>query len=296
MSKPYIRDKKFTSAHLKTNNFNRHSDLDKDGCWPEILDHIIASNNIGTDPMIDEDGYITSEWKPSDTKLAFENNLDNPHRRARLIKHGWFDEETEKPTPLEYRLNSNFFRCNHFENKPSVVSLGCSYTYGVGLTSEDTWSFKLANQLNLENYNLGCPGRSVALSAIYFMENFEKYFSNCQVLAALMPPANRVELVVSDEHTEELYVTGLFNQTALDQLYGPTAFGKEIVDSVYLTSYFYDRIVLKMLESLTNLHGIKFLVGRADDISDNGGSFARDLMHHGRPWQDDVFNYFKNLL
>lgn len=296
MSRRYQYPDKFASISLRNNSLYRHSDIDEAGIWLDMLNHIVSGNNLGEDPLIDEDGYIISTWKPSDSKLAFDNNINDPQRRRMLIKHGWIDEHTNEPIPFEYKLNRNFFRCNHFEDKPSVVSLGCSYTYGVGLPHEYIWPTLLSNHLNLESYNLGCPGRSVALSAVYFMENFERYFKNCEVVAALLPPANRVELVVNNENSESLYITSLFKQTAIDQLNGPSVAGKEIVDGVFLTSYFYDRIILRMLQELTKNNGIKLVVGRADDISDHSGSLARDLMHHGKSWQYDVYSHFRDLL
>ena len=45
--------------------------------------------------------------------------------------------------------------------KPYFVTIGCSYTYGVGLNYEDTWSSKLANTLGLEHINLSFPGTSI---------------------------------------------------------------------------------------------------------------------------------------
>lgn len=47
-----------------------------------------------------------------------------------------------------------------------LVTIGCSQTYGQGCTVEETWSYKLAKELGLQEINLSCNG-----GGWYYIEN-----------------------------------------------------------------------------------------------------------------------------
>lgn len=96
----------------------------------------------------------TLSWLPSDSKeLFFENIAKN---RQGLIENGWFP-----PKSIEYKFNSYGFRCKEFsEGAQSILFLGCSYTVGIGLNLEDTFSHIVSNKINLDLINLGIGGSS----------------------------------------------------------------------------------------------------------------------------------------
>lgn len=47
-----------------------------------------------------------------------------------------------------------------------LVTVGCSQTYGQGISEEETWSYKLAKELGLKEINLACNG-----AGHYYIEN-----------------------------------------------------------------------------------------------------------------------------
>lgn len=94
------------------------------------------------------------DWLPSDTATLYQDNVKKKFTKRQLIDNGWYG------TSIEYKFNQHGFRCNEFSNTKNIMFLGCSYTSGVGLPLEDTFSSIVAKQLNLENYNLGLGGSS----------------------------------------------------------------------------------------------------------------------------------------
>jgi hypothetical protein len=62
--------------------------------------------------------------------------------------------------PIEYKYNEWGYRCKNFNELKDdyMIVFGCSYTEGVGLYLEDTWSYKVAQNLNYDVLNLGMGG------------------------------------------------------------------------------------------------------------------------------------------
>ena len=63
--------------------------------------------------------------------------------------------------PIEYKLNSLGYRMNEFNEidwDNYIAAFGCSFTAGVGLPLEETWSYKIANDLKCDLVNAGAPG------------------------------------------------------------------------------------------------------------------------------------------
>jgi len=66
-----------------------------------------------------------------------------------------------------YRNNNFGFRTKSFDRvnwQDSIVVLGCSNVYGIGLAEEDTISHKLEQILKISTINLGVPASAVDLS------------------------------------------------------------------------------------------------------------------------------------
>ena len=80
-------------------------------------------------------------------------NLVTHHKELR--KNNWLNTE------ISYTYNSYGFRSESFDNSSSIeglLSLGCSYTEGVGIHNEDTFAYQLSKKLGLCNWNLGQGG------------------------------------------------------------------------------------------------------------------------------------------
>jgi len=108
---------------------------------------------------IPRSGYPTSEihrWCGSDSDPTGVQNG--------LIESA----PSEGLPPIHYRFNSRGYRCAEFDRKADlrVVTLGCSYTFGIGVAEEETFSHLVTRQLADElevsavNWNLAIPGAS----------------------------------------------------------------------------------------------------------------------------------------
>lgn len=115
--------------------------------------------------------------------------------------------EKNKNPEVVYKLNKNGFRTENFkklDNKTfNVLTSGCSYTFGQGVSQEHSWSEILAKKLQIKlskpikMHNLGVMGASVYLIIKNAMAFIREYGAPDQVYL-LLPPDSR-KLVYVDE-------------------------------------------------------------------------------------------------
>ena len=109
----------------------------------------------------------TYAFMSCDTKESFEHSL-------KVKPEDWYYRHNS----VEYTINSDRFRTKEFKDidwKNSIVLLGCSYTFGVGVTDEDTISAQLEKITGKPVVNLGQPGVSnavIAYNSYYLKENY----------------------------------------------------------------------------------------------------------------------------
>ena len=89
---------------------------------------------------------LTLNWSDSDSE---ENFIKNP-------KAGYSKDS------VIYKYNRDGYRTNEFNfTDPAILCLGCSFTEGIGVNSEQAWPGILAKYfLNYNVYNLGVEGTS----------------------------------------------------------------------------------------------------------------------------------------
>jgi len=95
----------------------------------------------------------TTKWLPSDTEELFDKNKPK----------GWTKD------CITYDFNEYGYRSMEFvdDNNFTIASYGCSYTTGIGINAEDTWSQKFCDRLQqhkntpVNNFNLSWPGSSM---------------------------------------------------------------------------------------------------------------------------------------
>jgi hypothetical protein len=113
----------------------------------------------------DIDGYICSpdprvavdqvkQWYPMDSQERFHKVKEE------------FESEFGTPFPwtedcVSYNLDRYGFRGNNLPSSAvenSLMALGCSQTFGIGIKEEQTWPTLLGKHLDIPAYNLGAPG------------------------------------------------------------------------------------------------------------------------------------------
>lgn len=103
-----------------------------------------------------EDGVL--DWHPSDTEQRFNENLKKYQNSSdEYIKKSLkFYQEN----PISYQVNSEGFRDVPLSTKPNEVDvfLGCSFTFGIGIHNEYTWTHKIAQHTKFPSINAGIGG------------------------------------------------------------------------------------------------------------------------------------------
>jgi hypothetical protein len=115
-----------------------------------------------TKPFVDDDYMYNSWYKPwagttvnwvaGDDEGKYKKHLKEKYDE--LARYNWIDK------PIDYTFNSNGFRCAEFTSEPTLMTLGCSYTVGIGLPAESIWPELLAKKLDMRCANLGQGGMS----------------------------------------------------------------------------------------------------------------------------------------
>lgn len=129
-------------------------------------------------------GYTDPEFSliGADSKNHFEDSLktqpdDWEYRTKRVL----------------YKRNSLGHRCKELSELDDnfILFIGCSLTEGVGVALEDTFTYKLAQELEMDYYNLGLAGSGADLLS----ENLSLWFKNIKKIPKLIiiqwPAPNR---------------------------------------------------------------------------------------------------------
>lgn len=126
------------------------------------------------------------DWYPSDTKEKFES-------RPKEDQEYW-----NKQSPIKYNLNSYGHRCGEIvEDAESIMFLGCSMTFGVGMHKEHTWPALVAQSFGKTEYNLGVPGGSLDSCYRLYKEWLPIAKSSVTILA--VPPHYRCEKILEHD-------------------------------------------------------------------------------------------------
>jgi hypothetical protein len=170
------------------------------------------TNNIAMGPHPGQSERILY-WETSDSLENFKQRTDNLY--------------TE--TSITYEHNSYGYRCKEFEfnsTRPSIICVGCSFTYGTGLPVEDTWVSRIAEQYpDYHVYNFGFPGGSGDLVVRTLWSIGEKL--NTKIVCILWPEIYRYEIyhghcieniLIGHEPHQKFFIPEMLNNTHFDNL------------------------------------------------------------------------------
>jgi hypothetical protein len=215
------------------------------------------------------------DWMPTDTEESFNRMMQDPVHQEYFAQQGWLE-----PSAINYQINSQGFRCDEFEpEQPCLVALGCSFTLGIGLPLECIWPTLLGDKLNLKVYNLAWGGSSA--DTCYRLARYWIPQLKPRVVAMLVPPRNRIELLLDQENdlpaevflpnSKSMYFNG--NDTFLKHWW--------INDENCLINSEKNTLAVHQLSSQ---HGAKFVSLLADEEMSKSREevgYARDYMHAG---------------
>lgn len=128
----------------------------------------------------------TLEWKGTDSEERFKFNCTGLDSSKKLKELGWLD------TKIYYSFNSDGFRDVEFDQRPSILALGCSHTEGIGIIQNDTWPVQLEKMIGYKVWNLGVGGS--ALDTCFRILNFWIHKLNAVAVCCAVPSASRYEI------------------------------------------------------------------------------------------------------
>jgi hypothetical protein len=132
------------------------------------------------------------EWLSCDTKENFEKLIKDSAHKNYFNTQGWLE-----PGAITYRINSQGFRGEEFQkNQQCVVTLGCSYTIGLGLPEKDIWPTLVGKELGLVTYNLSWGG--IGADTCYRLAEYWIPLLKPELVVMLTPPKSRLELLTID--------------------------------------------------------------------------------------------------
>jgi hypothetical protein len=206
-------------------------------------------------------------WLNPDSESSYEKNLKVKFKELEI--NGWIDEK------ISYKFNSEGFRSDEFDRYPSLIALGCSFTFGIGVRYEQTWPFLLSSKLNLKCWNLGVPGGSNDTAFRLGLHYIPKL--NPKYVVLLSPYSERLE-ILEDTEKNSFFTTNLLPNWCDEKSY----------------ESFYKRWILNESNSILNRHknilalkeicnslNINFLYKEAEFPTKNFIDLARDLGHWG---------------
>ena len=133
----------------------------------------------------------TIKWLSPDSEENYKKHLKDAESKRLLDMFGWVDVD------IDYTFNSEGFRIDEFDSRPSWMAIGCSFTQGTGVNIQDRWTTVVSNDIDLHCWNLGIAGaagdtcyRTVRHYVPKLLPKFVVY---------LEPRYNRAELMTSME-------------------------------------------------------------------------------------------------
>jgi lysophospholipase L1-like esterase len=170
----------------------------------EVFDNIRYSRELNkkySNPTKSKNRKYSTQWAWADKEERYDQDIANG------ITH------TYKKDEFYYDINANGFRCDDFDTmdftKKSIIYLGCSYTYGVGLPDTDTWPSMFHDKIQKEhnttyNYiNLGVPGGGIDYY-LHFLPYFSKF--NPALIVSATPEITRMVMIEDDYFMNDMSI------------------------------------------------------------------------------------------
>lgn len=218
-------------------------------------------------------------WSGTDNLVTHKKNIQDDNSREYLRAHGWLNNDKA----ISYKYNQHGFRSAEFDQTPSYLALGCSFTEGVGLPEDQIWPFLLSKKLSANVWNLGVGGTSLD-TCFRFLDHYINELNIIGVFV-LLPHDGRFEI-----HT----AYGILNFNP--HWGGDTNDTEEMIKKLWYSesnnSYYNRRKNLLAIEHLCYSKGIKMFTREIDELQTTELSRARDMLHAGHAGHIQVTDLF----
>lgn len=215
-------------------------------------------------------------WHGSDQEAAYEENLKSASRCKLLDSNGFTRDN------IEYRFNNLGFRSDDAFDLDSpaegTMFLGCSFTEGVGLDIEDTWAYKLSQKLGGCFYNFSQGGTGI-----------ETAYRMLHTFADVLKIKRVYHLMLDTGQRREFYNYGKFESI------GPWSYEESFVALNMTHPVELHMSIARSTDAMRGFvrdRGIELYwidpayEKQARTLARQKKSFARDIQHLGREYQD----------
>lgn len=220
----------------------------------------------------------TVDWVPSDDSATFLHNVR--HNLQLLKDNNWFPFKQ-----IKYFFNDYGFRCDNFiQESRSIMFLGCSFSFGVGVFYEDTYGYNVSTKLNLKNINLGIPGSSS--NTAFRLGSYWIPILKPKIVVYLESSEDRLEIVANENFFD---LVPKHSNSDLKLFY-------ENYWLIDRTNSYLNSLKNKLaLENICNQHGIKF-IHRPFWTMVEYKDLGRDLKHCGSKSHLELSNKLLNII
>ena len=226
-------------------------------------------------------------------------------------KNHFEEHRKTQPADWEYRTkrvlyhrNSLGHRCKDLEtlNDDFILFIGCSLTEGVGVALEDTFTYKLAQDLELDYYNLGLAGSGTDLLS----ENLSMWFTNIKKMPKLVviqwPAPNRHYQQFDDGLTPVGAWIDVRNDVVSDEVKQATKYdfvNDEIISNFVNAcdaGYFehFSKVLRTTTLNFLDCLGVKYIEFTDEDFPKL--DVGRDLIHPGTQSNDKLVSVLRAII
>jgi hypothetical protein len=113
-------------------------------------------------------------------------------------------------TDEKIKLDKNGIRQHNVRGTKTLLTVGCSHTFGQGLESKDVWAHKLAEMLQFNLVNVGTPGASVGICTTNLLWAIENY--DIDLVVWYCPTPDRLEYYRNDKSISTTYASNTLRE------------------------------------------------------------------------------------
>jgi hypothetical protein len=166
-----------------------------------------------------------------------------------------------------YVVNSDGYRSKELKKVADLMTLGCSFTFGVGLPEDKVWPTLLADKLEMSLVNIAAPGDSAMGQVRKAFSYFRKY-GNPKIIVCMFPlfrmeiPTNKNFLFPEKLiHREDYWYPQLSKIEILPvrkEKYAKLPYDPEKVLTTDV-AFYYTHMMIYILEQYCKSNNIKFI-------------------------------------
>lgn len=249
-----------------------HPDIYSDSDLLRLAIYTNAMHGSGREMTTLKPEPTVTLWQGMDSEPTYHQNMNASSQRALLQQWGW------DTTEISYQLNSWGFRsegCREFDtvSEPSLITLGCSFTFGTGLPESVIWPRVTADSLGLRLINLGTGGHGLTLGTRWLLTEGD-CIPNPAAIAVLIPPPGRITWI---NRYGDNVIGNTFSMTDFQHY----ALLVNNIDLNSFSTYMADIAAIRLWARSKNIP-VAIFEGFPCSAGQHG--LARDLRHHGVPW------------